>query len=499
MNTLQRQTSPVLQRQVTRAGQPVSKPKPAAPPVYRPQSVPKVLQKKPVAALPRASSGPQRQTPAAPPVYRPAPKKIVQPKVPTIAQPRIAQAASPARPTPRAPGVLQPKPAPRTARPQVVQRHLASRVIQRITDLRELQELDAYYLREIRSIGNPTTRRHREMYDLAKADPTLAAAKKRIRDYVIDWNARLDQAAQMPRPRASVDSPTAGFLPVSSNDLTGALGEHTPPPPRASVGKMGSFKYSDLKRLDAAGRLYAMAEMAAEFGTTIYELQKRANVDVLQRMGVLDYIEHLATQVRYGILDADHIKDDPGLSLNGLVGVYYRYHKFAIDDPIGQRIVTGGFLNKSEIDNPDLPRSLQKGRVRDYFKKRHDYLETLSTGSPLEKTLDMERAQAGAQNTPFIATTSEGAYARQLFGEYPPEKNQRATILTIIGPVCNTFDFEREFEVLDRGFRLFNMRTEVGRAKDKHQAEFGIPDIFIPVGMGKRSPLGFVVAEIQWL
>ncbi len=45
---------------------------PKAPPVYRPQPTPKVLQRKAAPTPPQAVAG-ARQTPAAPPVYRPQP------------------------------------------------------------------------------------------------------------------------------------------------------------------------------------------------------------------------------------------------------------------------------------------------------------------------------------------------------------------------------------------------------------------------------------------
>ena len=52
---------------------------PVAPPVYRPQAVPKVLQTKRSAGPgPHAAQAPRQ--PIAPPVYSPGPKKIVQPK-----------------------------------------------------------------------------------------------------------------------------------------------------------------------------------------------------------------------------------------------------------------------------------------------------------------------------------------------------------------------------------------------------------------------------------
>lgn len=495
----QRQTAPVLQRQVSppRAAapvnKPVSKPKPAAPPVYRPQSVPKVLQKKPVAA---------------PPVYRPAPKKIVQPKVATIAQPRQAQAAAPparpaapsarlaapsARPTPRAPGILQKKNAPpRGPMPQVVQRH-TSHVIQRLGEA-EIAELRIFYDREIREIGSPTGRQNRVAFAQASQALTLPAAKQHIRDHIAAWKRNLERESREPaQPGPSLRSPAAGMAPVSSSDLSSTFGPHTPRPSPLNQKQKQHFTYGMYKTLNAVERLYQVADMASDFGVTLFELQKRANTMALERAGVLDYIDRLAAAVRNNTLDADDISGSARLSLNGLVGVYYRYHKFA-GDPTSQQFVFGGFFNKSEITTSE-----QGKGIKNYFKSRHEAMETLSTGSPLEKTLAMEAAQANAKSTPFIATTSNRAYAQQLFGEYPPsaEQGQRAAIVTIIGPSCNAFDFEREFAALDRGFRLFNLRTVSKRSKDREQFEFGLPDIFIPVR--GRSPFGFVIAKIQML
>jgi hypothetical protein len=501
----------------------VSKPGPVAPPVYRPQSMPHVLQKK-SASLPaaQAATGAQGRTPAAPAVYRPEQKRIVQPKAAGAVQakaagattarkpptappvyrpeqkrivqpklaataptPRVSPAASPVLRTPAAPGVLQQKKALANHGPM-------SRVIQRQLNGQELQELEAFYLREIREIGSPTSKKNRVKYAEAKNAHTLPAAKKLIQDHIAAWKKALDNESREPPQGPSLRSVTAGMVPISNSDLSSALGVHSPPKASLSKKEKTHFSFEKLKKMNARDRLYQVAEMASEYGMTLYELQKRANTMMLQEMGVLDYIDYLAAQVRAGILDADDIKNSPDLSLNGLIGVYYRYHKFA-DDPVSQQFVFGGGFNKCEIAMDKLK---NKG-VMPHFKDRHNALETLSTGTPLEQAIVMESAQANAFQTPFIATTSDRAYTRQLFGEYPPKAHQHAVVLTIIGPTCNTFDFEREFERLDTGFRLYNKRTRVGRSKDADQAEYGIPDIFIPVG--KRSPLGFVIAEIEWL
>jgi hypothetical protein len=74
----------VLQRKVADAQQrpvlPMSNHPPAAPPVYRPQPVPKVLQRKAATVQPRPP-GAAKSAPAAPPVYRPGSfPKVLQPK-----------------------------------------------------------------------------------------------------------------------------------------------------------------------------------------------------------------------------------------------------------------------------------------------------------------------------------------------------------------------------------------------------------------------------------
>ena len=73
-----RQTPRVLQPK-TVLPQPQVK-RPAAPPAYRPQPVPKVLQTKTAVVRQPPLNQPQRK-PVAPPVYRPEQKRIVQPKI----------------------------------------------------------------------------------------------------------------------------------------------------------------------------------------------------------------------------------------------------------------------------------------------------------------------------------------------------------------------------------------------------------------------------------
>jgi hypothetical protein len=493
------QTNPGPQRQM-----------PAAPPVYRPEQK-RIVQPKAPGAIQAGGAGAEtaRKPPSTPPVYRPEQKRSVQLKSAATAQPRTSQAATAAPLTPRAPCVLQRKthadarhvpsgqmgrPQPRATTSAVVSapRGPMPGVIQRQLNPHELVELESFYLREIREIGSPTYKKNRDKYAQAKNAHTLPAAKQLIRDHVREWKNALERESRGPAEGPSLRSVTAGMLPLSSNDLSSVLGVHSPSQSSLTQKEKTYFSYEKLKDMDARDRLYKVAEIAAEYGMTLYELQKRANTMMLQKMGILDYIDFLAGQVGRGTLDADNIKTNPNLSLNGIVGVYYRYHKFA-DDPVSQQFVFGGGFNKCEIATDKL-----KGKsLKPHFKDRHCALETLSTGTPLEQAIVMESAQANAFQTPFIATTSNRAYTRQLFGEYPPGARQRAVVLTIIGPTCNTFDFEREFERLDTGFNLYNRRTRVGRSKDAEQAEYGIPDIFIPVG--KRSPLGFVIAHIEWL
>jgi hypothetical protein len=73
----------------------------AAPPVYRPQPTPKVLQTKMASGQP-SNTGQQPRPSVAPPVYRPEPQKIVQPKM----------AAAHASTLPKAPPVYRPQAKP---------------------------------------------------------------------------------------------------------------------------------------------------------------------------------------------------------------------------------------------------------------------------------------------------------------------------------------------------------------------------------------------------
>jgi hypothetical protein len=119
------QLKPVV-AQLRRGASAQSASSPVAPPVYRPQQLPKVLQKKnSLTRSPHAAQAPR--SPVAPPVYRPEAKKLIQPKAtsqlrksPTappvyrpeqkrVAQPKMAAAAQ-ARLPPKAPPAYHPQP-----------------------------------------------------------------------------------------------------------------------------------------------------------------------------------------------------------------------------------------------------------------------------------------------------------------------------------------------------------------------------------------------------
>lgn len=91
------------------------KPQPVAPPVYRPQPTPKVLQKKMAASQPQMNDPQLKQRqPQAPPVYRPQPvPKALQKKA--AGNPQTHQRGLEHRPA--APPVLRPQPAPKSSQP----------------------------------------------------------------------------------------------------------------------------------------------------------------------------------------------------------------------------------------------------------------------------------------------------------------------------------------------------------------------------------------------
>jgi hypothetical protein len=169
---------------------------------------------------------------------------------------------------------------------------------------------------------------------------------------------------------------------------------------------------------------------------------------------------------------------------------FYRYHKFPIgfDDP---QYVLGGGLNKVEITEEWQVKTLKK-----LIADRQKFLMSLQV-SPVKTVKAMEQFQANAMTTPFIATTSDREYAESLYREYPPVDGQRAVLLVIEGPKASSFDFEEIYQSIKGtggGKAEWNWRTSAERAKDADQAEFGLPDLFIP--LRGVSPLGFRVVEV---
>lgn len=104
-----------LQRAASRPATQQAKKTPTAPPAYRPQPAPKVLQRKPATNQQAAAKQPPPPTksgrpPSAPPVYRPQPvPKVLQAK-PAFTQP---PPKGPGRTPPQAPPVYRPQPLPK--------------------------------------------------------------------------------------------------------------------------------------------------------------------------------------------------------------------------------------------------------------------------------------------------------------------------------------------------------------------------------------------------
>jgi hypothetical protein len=170
---------------------------------------------------------------------------------------------------------------------------------------------------------------------------------------------------------------------------------------------------------------------------------------------------------------------------------FYRYHKFPLD-PTAQQLVFGGGINKKEITDQWLLDNLKP-----LIKTRYDLLKQLSSNVPARQVSAMQKFQANAMSTPFIATTNDLAYAQSLYTEYPPTEQQKAVVLVIEGPMSHAFDFEAEFNRIREsggGRAEWQWRTSADRAKDAGQAEFGLPDLFIP--MHGVSPLGFRIVEV---
>jgi hypothetical protein len=259
--------------------------------------------------------------------------------------------------------------------------------------------------------------------------------------------------------------PTAG--PTPSLDLTGGLPlpAVSTLPPKTKPGKKGGvvpnpewthypLTMQDFKRLGVYDQMLKLAELASSFPITPYELSLRAN----------------------------NPSERPTK--------FYRYHKFPVgfDDP---QYVLGGGLNKVEITEEWQSKALKK-----LIADRQKLLMSLQV-SPQKTVKAMEQFQANAMTTPFIATTVDREYAESLYREYPPTPGQRAVVLVIEGPKANAFDFEEMYQTIKGtggGRAEWNWRTSADRAKDADQAEFGLPDLFIP--LRGVSPLGFRVVEV---
>ncbi|HEU5271372.1 MAG TPA: hypothetical protein VFU36_15710 [Jatrophihabitans sp.] len=246
--------------------------------------------------------------------------------------------------------------------------------------------------------------------------------------------------------------PTAG--PTPALDLSGGL-----PLPKTSKipANLGEnyFSMEHFKHLGVYDQMMALAELVNKFPITPYEL----------------------------LAGADGRDERPMK--------FYRYHKFPIgfDDP---QYVLGGGLNKVEITEEWQAKTLKK-----LISDRRKLLASITLNDPGKLVKAMERFQANAMSTPFIATTSDRGYAESLYRDYPPGDGQRAVLLVIEGPRGRTFNFEEMYQTVQGaggGRAEWNWRTSANRAKDADQAEFGLPDLFIP--LRGVSPLGFRIVEI---
>jgi hypothetical protein len=143
----------VLQRKVAgEQGKPPAHPKhgPVAPPVYRPQPVPKVLQRKPAAIQPQPAGVP-KSMPSAPPAYRPQPiPGALQRKVANEGRPNSGQL----RARPKAPPVYRPG-----ASPKVLQRKVGGNAPAPARHSSPQPARPSYVLGEGRSSGMKTSGR----------------------------------------------------------------------------------------------------------------------------------------------------------------------------------------------------------------------------------------------------------------------------------------------------------------------------------------------------
>jgi hypothetical protein len=254
--------------------------------------------------------------------------------------------------------------------------------------------------------------------------------------------------------------PTAGPTPLMELPKTLPLPRvRTLPDPTSKEWQHYSLTMDDFKRMGLFDQMLKIAEIANEFPVTPFELELRSNP-----------------------------RDRPER--------FYRYHKFPLD-PTAQQLVFGGGLNKVEI-TPDWHRDPSK-TLKALVKTRYDLMKQLRGNVNQEKRAvkAMQKFQANAMSTPFIATTTDRDYALSLYREYPPTEGQRAVVLVIEGPMLNALDFESEFARMAAaggGKAEWNWRTSEDRAKDANQAEFGLPDLFIP--MRGVSPLGFRIVDV---
>ncbi|WP_444997463.1 hypothetical protein [Aliikangiella sp. IMCC44359] len=323
--------------------------------------------------------------------------------------------------------------------PSPLQSVMEHDVMQREVIGGELDELRLFFDREIMQIGSPTSDRNRKVFqDAAKLD-SLAAAKKYISEYIESVKAFIETESLDPELQG-VDKAQQSLARPDTH-----------------------YTFSDLKDLGLDDRMSKIMELSGQFAMTDFEQER-----------------------------LDRASDERALV------PFYRYHKFP-DDPSSRAMVTGGFFNKSMLSNDETGDNFHNATVRKILKERSQSFGVLSGPETsieerTKKAKRMEKFQASARNTPFIATTTDWDYAASLFQEYPPGPGQVASILTILGPLENAFDFEREFERLAVGESLNNYRTSEHRAKDAQQAEFGIPDMFIPVTGVSR--LGFRIANV---
>jgi len=341
--------------------------------------------------------------------------------------------------------VLQDNRESRFIQNKLLQREVNEAIIQRFMNDDEIVELHLFFDREIMQIGSPISVNNRAIFKKASEQDTLIAAKAIISDYV--------QAV-----KDFIDIETADPIEVEKIHDSIPLDEQEIPDQH--------YTFENLKMLGLDDRMSKIMELSDLFEITDYEQER------------LDSAEQPENLVPY-----------------------YRYHKFPRDST-STKMVTGGFFNKSMLSSDETGDNFHNGTVRKILKERSQSFDVLSGSEDTlvdkrKKVKRMEKFQASARNTPFIATTADWNYAASLFQAYPPEPGQIASILTILGPPGNVFDFESEFERLQVGSPANNFRTTPHRAKDAGQAEYGIPDLFIP--MTGVSRLGFRIVDARML